>query len=781
MRHLAVTALLAVGVSSGTRAAEPPEWAQAKQGEHWTARVYHEAGGDRLRWGFPAETDASPPNAFSLERRFPVPKGDRIALRFQWTDDFTGPTAGYHFLRVEVEDHVVWETDVVGGSGRAIPMDLDVTPFCRGRNEVRVRLTAETRKRVTNFCVVIQVKGVQLMPRQEHDQTADYIPPPPDPVIPALPIVGGDWTWGATILQPWGRTQYDAMHECGDLPARLAREYGFNTMIVLPPDAHRYTAPPECRLSDGEFRRALAAYRQAGFRVMLYSSIMHIGHSAVWEDGVIEREHPDWAQRNAEGGTIQKYGHPWLCPSTGALQFAIDYTLGLVRDYDIDGIMLDNNQFMNTADGGGPTCHCDDCARDFRAYVGKRFGTACKARFGVDADAIDIPVFPGALMDVWIHFRNRVWARANERFRTALREVRSDLIFFANTQYGRQGWDLATDLQYVHEDVMLSESRGLDSLSMSAKLTLGTALAHGRPLWNYIGTFREDDYRHLRPPREISSITAPALAQQAPPWIVYYGFEDDNTADAPARQALRNLLDLRRDHPELCVGLAPWTTVGVVFDTRSRNVLGTPLIPQCVKPLLTSGVPFRGIHVQDLCDTDLNGFRFLVLPNVACLSVREWEILRNWLAAGGTLLTTDDVAAHDELGILRPAFELAKLPTGEGALRILAPEALAAGVIDTVGDRFRPQDTPDGAVLEFQSYTTRAGKSVLHIVNHGDAIEGAWTLLLPKGFADSATSARTFLPGGEEGGVPSAILSKAGKGAVAIPPVDVYAVIRFDP
>jgi hypothetical protein len=753
------------------------DWRVHREGEQWRGGVHDEPEGVRMRWTFPWRTDAGPPNTLAFERDLTVPDANTVSLSFLWTDDFAGPTRGYHVLQASINGTVIWEQDVAAGGSQPERVNVDVSAQCRGRERIRVRLAAVTRKRVTNFGVVIQVKAPELVAGTGVSGERPYLPVPAEIALEALPPAGADWTERAVVLQPWGRTQYEAMYDCGDLPVRLAREYGFNTMIVLPPGAHAYTAPPECRLSEAAFDAALSAYRAAGFRVLLYSSIMHIGHSRAWEEGIIEREHPEWAQRDAEGGTINRYGHPWLCPSTGALDYAIEYTLGIVQRYGAAGVMLDNNQFMSTQHGG-PTCYCDACRRRFREYVSQRFGEQVESRFGVSAELIDIPVFPGELMNVWIHWRNRVWADANERFRHALRAVNPDLVFFANTQYGHADWDLATDHQYVHEDVMLSESRGLDSLGMSAKLTLGLALAQGRPVWNYIGTFREDDFRRLRPPRVVSSITAPALALQVCPWIVYYGFDEDNTADAPSRAALRALLDFRRDHLDLCVGMQPWGSVGILFDLRSRNYVGAPLIPECVKLLLCSGVVARGIRSRGLSAVDLDGIRILAASNAACVSDAEARILKDWMQKGGTVVATVDFATRDELGQLRSGRAVAET-SGAGLILVDQPDQVAEAVLEQCNARFADDAGRSDHNLEFRAYRNQNGRGVVHIVNHGDPLPASVTVTVPPAFAGTSRSAR-FLQPGEKAPMAVRIQNAGTQRQITLPELDVFGVLVLE-
>jgi hypothetical protein len=305
------------------------------------------------------------------------------------------------------------------------------------------------------------------------------------------------------------------IHRAGRLkgsPAHLRQEFGFNAIIVQPPDSHNTIATAADKLTEKQFADGVAAYRAAGYRILLYTSVMALGLSPEFQSGQISREHPDWLQRDPKGNPVLAWGVPWLCPSTGAREVALDRCLEITRKYNADGIMLDNNEFFFAA--AGWTCHCDACTKAFREYLHKRFGDEQSTqRFGAATDKPRIPTQECPLYFAWLHWRNRVWAEINESFRARLREQNPNTMFFANTQYAYESGMLGTDPQYAREDVVLSESCELNSRQMSAKMVLGKALAAGRPLWNYIGTFaKPDDYTGLRPPEAIG----PAIAAHSP-------------------------------------------------------------------------------------------------------------------------------------------------------------------------------------------------------------------------------------------------------------------------
>jgi hypothetical protein len=79
--------------------------------------------------------------------------GERYLLRFRERDSFAGPMAGYHFKQLLVDDAVVWEEDVAGGSANWQQVSVDVTRNARGRTNLVVAFRLLDKKGVSNFGV----------------------------------------------------------------------------------------------------------------------------------------------------------------------------------------------------------------------------------------------------------------------------------------------------------------------------------------------------------------------------------------------------------------------------------------------------------------------------------------------------------------------------------------------------------------------------------------------------------------------------------------------------
>lgn len=500
------------------------------------------------------------------------------------------------------------------------------------------------------LCVVPAVFGtLSLAACGDTERAAGRRSLPPDIPLAARPANGLDWTPAARILQPWGKSQWEAVVRAAGHAPRLARDFGFNAVIFLPPDAHNAITAAAEHITEAQFAAALAAYRRSGFRILLYSSLMHCGHAPAWQDGTLERTHPEWSQRGPGGEPVRIYGADWLCPSTGAFDFSVEYTAGLVRRYDPDLIMLDNSEFF--AAGSGMTCYCPGCEAAFRRYLERRFGAELEGRA---TSTMPLPRESGFLRDLWLAWRNRVWGEANERAREILRRVKPGLTVISNTQYLWPGPELATDLIYDHEDAVLSESVGLTMDGMIDKLLLGRALAEGKPLWNYLGTFRPEDTTRLVEPDAIAMNVSTAYACGARPWIVYYGFVENAGANRASLERLAKVLAWHRDREASGGGLEPFAPVLSLTSLASRNYRRSPLVPAHLAPLRRHGVCSRIIEEKEAEAGLPASCRVLLIEDAPCLSDRAIAAIVEFVRSGGVVLASPETGIADELDRPRP-------------------------------------------------------------------------------------------------------------------------------
>ena len=334
-----------------------------------------------------------------------------------------------------------------------------------------------------------------------------------------------DWIETATIMQPWNLERTAALVEEREEWIPRLKQWGFDTVIFIPGPGD---IDPDYSIET--LRAAADDYHDAGMRVLMYWSIMHVGHHDTWH--TVAEEHPEWWQRDAEGGTVTIYGDEWLCPSTGALEYTINLGIDLAKRMDADGIMLDNNEFYYT--DAGATCYCEGCQEAFRAYIRGKLGDGALVALGLDPKTLCIPLPNQPLWGEWVDWRYIVWREATEQFRERVRDAMPGAILCANTQY-KHNWVLAVQEQIEAEDLLFSESGNQLGREMACKLAYGHALADGKPVWNYLRTWKEGDLSRLGERDRVLDDLCTSLAWNTAPWIVGYGL----VFQAPAQDWLQ--------------------------------------------------------------------------------------------------------------------------------------------------------------------------------------------------------------------------------------------------
>ena len=185
---------------------------------------------------------------------------------------------------------------------------------------------------------------------------------PPDPVISASiwPAAGAAWLGDSSAsLQGWDEYQL-ALVDGATGPGgaqyihRLITERlpGVAALVMQPPKtAFKYGGGGGAGGSnDTTFAAAVKAFRGAGLKVLLYSSLVHKGEDVQWANGSLFKHHPNWSQRHRDGsptclGNGVPCKNPMLSPSSkAAVEFEVNYTLGLLQQFPADGVYLDDNE-----------------------------------------------------------------------------------------------------------------------------------------------------------------------------------------------------------------------------------------------------------------------------------------------------------------------------------------------------------------------------------------------------------------------------------------------------
>jgi hypothetical protein len=119
------------------------------------------ATGQPRELGFPMSTPSQAGDFVQASQSATILPGGRVGLSFRERDDFTGPTAGYHFKQLLVNGTVVWEEDVAGGTNAWQFVTVDVTPAVHGGTNLTIAFRLLDKKGVSNFDVRWQVKDLR--------------------------------------------------------------------------------------------------------------------------------------------------------------------------------------------------------------------------------------------------------------------------------------------------------------------------------------------------------------------------------------------------------------------------------------------------------------------------------------------------------------------------------------------------------------------------------------------------------------------------------------------
>ena len=413
-----------------------------------------------------------------------------------------------------------------GGDGQgiepgAVSAWVDMAPYLVGNPTVfHLYGLFDGGKRVSGWGVQLQAfTGDAPPPPPASDLNLVWpglVAPHPESCLRAALPPHVPWLEATAIMQPWFGRYCEAMilHRDEWIP-KLRNELGMGAIIIIPPKGD---IEPNYEMQ--VYKDAVADYHTAGMKVIMYWSIMHVGHHDAWH--VVTKEHPEWAQRDSEGNPVTTYGDLWLCPNTGALDYVIDLGLRLFTELDADAIMLDNNEFIRT-EAGLPTGYCEGCQKAFAEWARANLARPRATLVETGRGPGHLPLEGDPLYNEWIEWRYIAWRDATEKFRQAMRAVKPDAVMSANTAYD-SNWSLAVHGQFPALDVLLSESRNRPGSTMSVKLKYAHSLAQGKHIWNYLGTWVDGDSSRLVAPEEIEDAICTCMANATSPWLVGYGY-----------------------------------------------------------------------------------------------------------------------------------------------------------------------------------------------------------------------------------------------------------------
>ena len=368
----------------------------------------------------------------------------------------------------------------------------------------------------------------------------------------------------------------------------------------------------------------------------------HAAHHDVYD------QHPDWIAVDAQGAKRRHWASPelWVTCALGPYNF--DFMSRVTREivdlYQVDGV------FSNRWAGSG-MCYCEHCQFSFRAYSGLDLPRSVNPQD--PARKQYIVWHQKRLFDLW-----NVWD-------AEIRAGNPNASFIANSGGGAlSDLDMKTIGEKSH--ILFADKqarRGVMPPWSNGKNAKEYRAAMGRkPIGGIVSVGLEEPYRwkdSVQSGAEIKLWMIDGIAQGLRPWFTKFNAKPIDTRWlAPveeiyawhhkAEKYLRNERSLAR--------------VAMVYSQQTAHFVSPKVEEHSLgfyHALVEARIPFEMAH-DGMLDS-LAPYRTIILPNIAALSMKQCEQVRQFVAAGGGLVATHQTSMFDEWGVLRADFGLADL------------------------------------------------------------------------------------------------------------------------
>ncbi len=381
------------------------------------------------------------------------------------------------------------------------------------------------------------------------------------------------------------------------------------------------------------------------------------------------RQHPDWQQIKSDGKPIEDVysvdssfciNSPW--------REEVFATLRKMCDYQIDGIFYDGPIFFAS------TCICNSCKNKFREKYGKELP--------------DKTILVGNRLDKgWkeiIDFQSDSLADFLRESNTIIKQKNPRILFYMNGNTLAPSWPTARNNRKIAKetDILGAEGGFLYGefkepvYKPGAMAKLLESQGGGKPTVVFDAAKQGPWTFSKLPAGEISLLYSQTITYQANVWLAISAIANLQTEE---KNVIRNFNSLIKENPEPFFRTEPMAKIALVWPQRSGNFYSGSSIPLTdftkesktekagnteeefygfYDGLTRSHFPFDVIDEEALTD-DLGRYGMIVLPNVACLSSKEEESLRNFVKNGGNIVSTFETSLFDETGNKKGNFGLA--------------------------------------------------------------------------------------------------------------------------
>ena len=360
--------------------------------------------------------------------------------------------------------------------------------------------------------------------------------------------------------------------------------------------------------------------------------------------------HPDWIAVDAEGKMRRHPVMPelWVTCALGPynFEFMTEVTKEIVSSYQVDGV------FSNRWTGSG-MCYCEHCRQNFHAAAGMDLPRTTNPR--EPSRRAYIAWRQQRLFDLW-----HLWD-------SEIRAINPAACYIPNSGGGALA-DL--DMKTIGEraPILFADRQGRSGVAApwaSGKSGKEFRSTMGRkPIGGIFSVGFEEPYRwkdSVQSGAEVRLWALDGIANGLRPWFTKFSATLYDRRWLPVVEDLygwlyRNERYLRNQQP--------LARVAIVYSQQTAQFYGRKVEDHTLgyyQALIEARIPFEMVHDRLLDAAHVDPFKVLIFPNVAALSARQCDEIREFVKRGGSIVATHETSLYDEWGNRRADFGLADL------------------------------------------------------------------------------------------------------------------------
>jgi hypothetical protein len=338
----------------------------------------------------------------------------------------------------------------------------------------------------------------------------------------------------------------------------------------------------------------------------------------------------------------------WVTCALGPynFEFMTEVTKEIVSSYQVDGV------FSNRWAGSG-MCYCEHCRQNFHVAAGMDLPRTTNPR--EPSRRAYIAWRQQRLFDLW-----HLWD-------SEIRAINPAACYIPNSGGGALA-DL--DMKTIGEraPILFADRQGRSGVAApwaSGKSGKEFRSTMGRkPIGGIFSVGFEEPYRwkdSVQSGAEVRLWALDGIANGLRPWFTKFSATLYDRRWLPVVEDLygwlyRNERYLRNQQP--------LARVAIVYSQQTAQFYGRKVEDHTLgyyQALIEARIPFEMVHDRLLDAAHVDPFKVLIFPNVAALSARQCDEIREFVKRGGSIVATHETSLYDEWGNRRADFGLADL------------------------------------------------------------------------------------------------------------------------